>query len=416
LSTTAPVNLAAANFRWYLAGVAAWFIGYAMLMVLFPWLVVIELAESAKRVGFAQMAMMAPTLLFVLIGGTIADRIGPRPVIVIALLACGLPPLVLAGAIAAGTMSYAMLIVFAVVLGTAQAFVTPAREALLPAVVVGSIQRTVTLVVFVMFGVQIFGFVIGGAGDHVGAVPLILTQGAITAFGAFAFARLKLPAWKPPVPHAGGAISGFLSSYATVLGYRQLRPVMVLNLTIGVSFMGAFMVGIPLLIRELHAGTPAEIAFANVANMAGVIVSVGALMKLGGVRRCGRALLLGLIGGAVTVGLLAIPLPYWALMGLVFVWGLFGGVSITMGRTLVQEMAPASHRTRVMAMYVLAFLGGAPLGSLLMGYCVAWFGPLNAMLVPSVGMTVLCIVVACATDLWRMQPPYQLTAVQEPAR
>ena len=87
-----------------------------------------------------------------------------------------------------------------------------------------------------------------------------------------------------------------------------------------------------------------------------------------------------------------------------------------MGRTLVQELAPESHRTRVMALYTMAFLGGAPLGSLVMGYSVDWFGALYAMLVPATGMLALCLVIAWRTDLWRLAPPYLLSPSEEPAR
>ena len=257
--TTDATAVQAANFRWYLVGVACWFAGFGMLLVLFPWLVAIELNESPDRVGIAQMSMMLPTLFFVLIGGSLADRIGPRRVIVAALAGCGIPPLLLAIGIGAGQLTYAGLIVFALVIGTVQSFVTPAREAILPRVAPGSLQRAIGAVVFVMFGIQIVGFLIAGSADIVGPVPLVLLQGAITAFGAIAFAKLKLPPWQIPPRSDTGALRGFLDSYATVLRLRQLRPVIVLNMCIGIAFMGAFTVGIPLLIREQHAGTPTEI-------------------------------------------------------------------------------------------------------------------------------------------------------------
>ncbi len=414
--TTDATAVQAANFRWYLVGVACWFAGFGMLLVLFPWLVAIELNESPDRVGIAQMSMMLPTLFFVLIGGSLADRIGPRRVIVAALAGCGIPPLLLAIGIGAGQLTYAGLIVFALVIGTVQSFVTPAREAILPRVAPGSLQRAIGAVVFVMFGIQIVGFLIAGSADIVGPVPLVLLQGAITAFGAIAFAKLKLPPWQIPPRSDTGALRGFLDSYATVLRLRQLRPVIVLNMCIGIAFMGAFTVGIPLLIREQHAGTPTEIALANVANTFGIIVCVAVQMRAPSIRRCGRALLLGLSGGACVLGLMALPLPYYGFLGLTFVWGLFGGISITMGRTLVQELAPESHRTRVMALYTLAFLGGAPIGSLGMGYSVDWFGALHAMLVPSAGMLTLCLLIAWRTDLWRLQSPLALSPSEEPAR
>jgi hypothetical protein len=61
-------------FRWYLGGHAAWFTSFGIQMILFPWLVAVVLQESAQRVGIAQMAVMAPAIVFMLYGGAVADR------------------------------------------------------------------------------------------------------------------------------------------------------------------------------------------------------------------------------------------------------------------------------------------------------------------------------------------------------
>ena len=62
------------QFRWYLGGVASWFTGYGIQMLVFPWLVAVVLREPAQRVGIAQMAMLAPAIVFMLLGGAVADR------------------------------------------------------------------------------------------------------------------------------------------------------------------------------------------------------------------------------------------------------------------------------------------------------------------------------------------------------
>jgi hypothetical protein len=43
-------------------------------MVLFPWLVAVVLHMDAFAVGAAQAALMAPSLLFLPLGGLVADR------------------------------------------------------------------------------------------------------------------------------------------------------------------------------------------------------------------------------------------------------------------------------------------------------------------------------------------------------
>ena len=90
------------QFRWYLAANAAWFASYGVQMTLFPWLVAVALREPASRVGIAWTAMMAPAIVFMLLGGAVADRAdGRRLLIYYHLLAAG-PPLALAGVAATG--------------------------------------------------------------------------------------------------------------------------------------------------------------------------------------------------------------------------------------------------------------------------------------------------------------------------
>jgi hypothetical protein len=64
----------AAAYPWLLAGVGSWALAAGLQQVLFAWLLVGELHESGGRVGFAQMCLMLPSLLFLLPGGLLADR------------------------------------------------------------------------------------------------------------------------------------------------------------------------------------------------------------------------------------------------------------------------------------------------------------------------------------------------------
>jgi len=57
------------QFRWYLTANAAWFASFGVQMTLFPWLVAVALREPASRVGIAWTAMMAPAIVFMLLGG-----------------------------------------------------------------------------------------------------------------------------------------------------------------------------------------------------------------------------------------------------------------------------------------------------------------------------------------------------------
>ncbi|MEJ2090094.1 MAG: MFS transporter, partial [Gammaproteobacteria bacterium] len=70
--------------HYYLVGTASWFLAYGIQSVMFAWLVTMVLRESPEMVGLAQMSLLLPGTVFILIGGSYADRFGGRRVVVIA--------------------------------------------------------------------------------------------------------------------------------------------------------------------------------------------------------------------------------------------------------------------------------------------------------------------------------------------
>jgi len=72
--------------------------------------------------------------------------------------------------------------------------------------------------------------------------------------------------------------------------------------------------------------------------------------------------------------MLHFDLPMWAFYVLVYLWGMCEGIRMTMARSIVQEACPESHRARLMSVYSLGMMGGMPLGSLVLGWCVEHLG------------------------------------------
>ena len=65
--------------HYYLVGTGTWFMAFGVQGVMFSWLVAMVLRESPERVGIAQMALLLPGTLLLLLGGSYADRFGGRP-------------------------------------------------------------------------------------------------------------------------------------------------------------------------------------------------------------------------------------------------------------------------------------------------------------------------------------------------
>jgi MFS family permease len=75
---------------------------------------------------------------------------------------------------------------------------------------------------------------------------------------------------------------------------------------------------------------------------------------------------------------------------------------MTQGRTVLQIVAPPTHRARVMSLFQLGFGGGGPIGAFIAGSLAAVWGLKLAMIVPAVAMAVLIGFVLLRSRIWTM--------------
>ena len=86
-----------------------------------------------------------------------------------------------------------------------------------------------------------------------------------------------------------------------------------------------------------------------------------------------------------------------------FAWGLGAGVTMTQGRTIVQMLAAPDMRGRMLALFQLGFLGGTPIGALLMGSITQVVGPSIAMWIGAGCMSVVLALLTSFTGLTKVR-------------
>jgi len=387
-------------FPWYLAGVSSWFASSGMQTIVFPWLVTVVLHEPAARVGIAQMSLMAPSIFLMLLGGAVADRADCRRLLVRGHLVAALPPLLLGLAIAQGWLAYGGLIVYALAVGTAGAFVMPARDAMLTRVAVGGVGRAVAVMTAMQFGAQLVGIAVGGSAGALGAPSVLLLQAVVLAFGGVA--ALRLPA-APPVAGSPGhsRLRAMRDGLRAAARSPILVPVLIANLAVGVLYVGAFLVILPLIVRDVYGGDSAQLSLVSLGFWGGTIGSTVIQIRLGALRRPGRAIVVALFLGAGVLAAMVWPNPFPAFVALCLVWGLGAGVVMTQARTLVQAAASETHRARILTLFQLGLMGGAPVGALLIGYLAALTGPRGAAVYPAACMLLVLAGLLLRSRLWR---------------
>jgi MFS family permease len=370
-------------------------------MVVFLWLVTVLLHESPERVGIAQMVSMLPGLFLILPAGLVGDRFDQRRILIVSHLLVAVPPLAMAYLVATDALTFENLLALALLGGIVGTFSGPPRDAMLGRVAGTDIQRAVILVLGLQFASQIVGFGVASLTETLGADVLLAAAAIGYALGVAPC--LRLPGGGPATVRERHVLRELHEGFSYALRSERIWPALVLTFALGVFFAGSFMVLLPLVIRDVYQGGAADFSLAFGCNLLGTVAAIVVMYRRGGIARQGRALMAALAFGCVVFSLLSLHPPYWAFFVLCFVWGIGGGVSMTMGRAIVQEAAPPELAARLLSVYAFAMMAGMPLGSLMIGYTVRAVGALEAVWLPVAGVALTVLAVHLTSRFWRMR-------------
>lgn len=417
----------------YLMIQISWFMAFGLQMVLFPYLITspLHLNRDGLELGLANMALSAPSVVFLLLGGVIAERADGKRLLMLLHAMAAVPAIGLAAALASGSLTYPLMILYGITIGTVGAFMMPARDAIVNEVVerrmrVGSgvtLQLGVTLATMAQFVAQIIGLTLGGYADKMTTMPswlggfgigpisserLLLVQGVALVCGAI-FALFLGRGRKVRTGRSGlGAAYGDIKEgIRAVRADARLWAMSTLMFGVGIFVIGSFLVVLPIVNRDLYGLDSDGIRDMFVTFWMGAFVSSVLLSVFKRIKRQGRLLLTAqAIGSLVILVMLAKP-PHWVFLVVVFVWGLAAGVSIAMSRSIVQDAAPKDQLARVLSIYQLGFMAGAPFGAAIMGALTDLFpgDPQRVAIVPAAGMMAMIMWMIIRTPIWNMKHP-----------
>ncbi len=395
--------------------VGLYFFSFGMQFVLFPSLVAFVLEASPAGVGLAQSALSAPVFCLLLFGGLLAERAKAGPTLAILHVAFACASLALSAIIASEALSYLTLIGYAVIVGGFAAFMMPVRDAALNGVIARDTARgrhtpiatAAATTTAVQIGAQIAGILVARFAG-VSPAPYLALQALVLVLGAVVSLGLRAP---KPTGHER-SIAGAFKDVGEGLAYAFRNPVMAPMLIsaayVGIFMIGSFQVLFPLLIRDAYGGdaqTQAGRLGALFASFWGAsFVSAVLLSRLKPLRRPGRALIVSHLVSALALATFAVHKPFLALAAIVVFWGFAAGIAISTSRTIVQGAAGQRYLGRVLAVYSMGFMGGAPIGSAMVGLAASEMGPRLAALIPAAGLALAAFALALATPLWLHAP------------
>jgi MFS family permease len=409
---TQPQRPELSELAFYYTLVGLYFFAFGMQFVLFPSLVAFSLEATPAGVGLAQSALSAPMFCFLLFGGLLAERAKAGPTLAKLHLVFAFASLALCLVITAGALTYPILVAYAVLVGACAAFLMPVRDAALNGVVSRESERgrhtpiatAAATTTAVQIGAQIAGILLARfAGAN--PAPYLAIQALVLALGAAVSLGLQAP---KPTGHERTVI-GALRDMGDGLVYSFRNPIMSPMLIsaayVGVFVIGSFQVLFPLIVRDSYGGDAqmqaSRLGALFAAFWGASFISAVILSRLKPLTRPGRAMIASHLVGAAALFTFSAHKPFLWFMAIVAAWGCAAGVAISMSRTIVQGAAEQRYLGRVLAVYSMGFMGGAPIGSALVGFAASELGARVAALIPATGLTLAAIALALLTPLWR---------------
>ncbi len=374
------------NYRIFFTGQLVSLAGTWMQNVALAWLV-IELSGSPLAIGALAFWRFVPFTLFGLVAGVVADRIQSRKLVMATQASAMAISIALAVVTLTGTATLPIVYLLAALGGIALAFDAPGRQSLTFQMVgPRELPNAVALNSGLFNGSRIIGPAIAGlviAAVGTGLCFVVNAVSFLAVLTALALVRDEELRTVEKDPSAR-VIDGIRRAFTHAWNDPQLR--LILAVVTVVSTVGFnFHVLVPLLAADtLHVG-PEGFGFLSAAFGLGALV--GALAAATFRAASWRLFAIG-TGSFGVLALMLAPVQNEFLAGVILV-GI--GVSFTLftanANALVQLAAPDHLRGRLISIYLLAFVGVAPVGGLFAGWLA------------EVGGTSLAFAVAGATSL-----------------
>ncbi|MBC7550284.1 MAG: MFS transporter [Cellulomonas sp.] len=386
------------NYRLWFAGALVANVGTWMQRVAQDWLVLTVLTdESGVAVGVVTALQFLPVLALSAWAGLLADRVDRRKLIVVtqsllALLALGLGALTLSGHV-----ELWHVYVFATLLGCVSAIDNPVRQTFVADMVPASrLPNAVALNSASFNAARLIGPGVAGLMiAWVGTGWVFLINGISFAATIFALTQMRTRELRPAprVVRDKGQIRAGLRYVRRRSGIQVIMVVVGVVSTFGLNF-------------QLTSALMARTEFGMGAGEYGILGSIMAIGSLAGALLAARReqprvrLVIGsAFAFGVADGIMALMPTYPTFAVACIPVGLASLTMMTAANATIQTTTDPSMRGRVMALYMIVFLGATPIGSPLVGWIGETYGPRWAIGVGAIAS----LLVARGAAVWAMR-------------
>jgi MFS family permease len=362
------------NYRLFFGGQGISLVGTWMQQIALGWLVY-RLTDSAFLLGLVGFAGQIPTFILASFAGVLADRFNRHRIIILTQTLAMIQAAILATLTLTNTLQIWHIIVLSSFLGIINAFDMPTRQSF----VVDLVENKTDLPNAIALNSSMFNTARLVGPTVAGILISLLGEGLCFLLNAISYIAVIIALLmihivpkvetKKQEKVLKGLKEGLKYAY-------HFKPIKVLLLFLGLVSLtgGPYTVLMPVFARDILKGNANTLGFLFGA------VGIGAL--IGAIYLASRKTVLGLGRWIVTssaifaLGLILFSFSQNFIISLVLMLFTGFGMMVQMAstNTLLQTLVDDDKRGRVMSLYVMAFMGTAPLGSLIAGTLASKLG------------------------------------------
>jgi MFS family permease len=358
-------------------------------------LLVYDLTQSTFYLGLDDFLSQLPVLLFMLIGGVIADRHDRRRLLTGSQYVQAFAAFALALLVWTGSVQVWFIFALSFIAGCGQAFGGPAYQSLIPSLVPRRDLPNAIALNSTQFNLS---RVLGpGAGA---AILSTIGYAACFALNGLSFFIVVLTLMALRVPPRAPITDRRAMGAELKGGLHYVRDNRLMRTLIGLVLVSTFLsmpilTMLPAFAADVLTGAgSAEARLSLLMASQGLGAIVGALI-IGtvGNRHMGQMLLLVQIALGVLIAAFAVSTSLPLSLVLLFLGGMCFMALFSISFSLVQLTVPEGLRGRVVSIYMVALRGGGPLGALVAGALADRFSAAGVMTVNGAVLTLFTLLI-----------------------
>ena len=400
------------NFRVFFFGQGISLTGTWMQYVAMSWLVY-RMTNSAFMLGVVGFSSQIPTFILSPFTGVLADRHNRYKMLLLTQALAMLQAFILAFLILTGNIAVWHIIVMGIFLGCVNSLDMPARHSFILQMIEekenlgNAIALNSMMFNFArLIGPSIAGVLIAAAGE---GLCFLVNAVSYLAVIASLFAMDKGVKIRKNKKEDYGIFKDLKEGFNYAFRFQPIRQILLLLGIIGLMGM-SYAILMPVFARDVLGGGPHTLGFLMAAVGSGALAGTAYLASRKSTITLGN--ILPVSAGMFGLGIVLFSFSHnlWLSLGLLFFSGFGIMVQMAASNTILQTIVDDDKRGRIMSFYTMAFMGMAPLGSLLAGILASKIGAMNTLVISGLSCVIAALIFSTRVPSLRkiLQPIYPL--------